>query len=83
VVSGAAEYIVAAAVSRVLYMVRDGIFTSLNPETGDVYKQARLSGAQGTLLVVADRSRRKDLPRQRKRESCCGPRECRVGDPRR
>ena len=28
-------------------MVRDGIFTSLNPETGDVYKQARLSGAQG------------------------------------
>ena len=28
-------------------MVRDGIFTSLNPESGDVYKQARLSGAQG------------------------------------
>ncbi len=32
----------------VLYLIRDGIFTSLNPETGDVYKQARLSGALGT-----------------------------------
>jgi len=32
----------------VLYLIRDGIFTSLNPETGDVYKQARLSGALGS-----------------------------------
>jgi outer membrane protein assembly factor BamB len=32
----------------VLYLIRDGIFTSLNPETGEVYKQARLSGALGT-----------------------------------
>jgi outer membrane protein assembly factor BamB len=32
----------------VLYLIRDGIFTSLNPETGDVHKQARLSGALGT-----------------------------------
>lgn len=31
----------------VLYLIRDGIFTSLNPETGEAYKQARLSGAQG------------------------------------
>ena len=28
-------------------MVRDGIFTSLNPENGEVYKQARLAGALG------------------------------------
>ena len=28
-------------------MVRDGIFTSLNPENGAVYKQARLTGALG------------------------------------
>jgi outer membrane protein assembly factor BamB len=32
----------------VLYLIRDGIFTSLNPETGDVYKQARLAGALGS-----------------------------------
>jgi outer membrane protein assembly factor BamB len=32
----------------VLYLIRDGIFTSLNPETGEVYKQARLSGALGS-----------------------------------
>lgn len=32
----------------VLYLIRDGIFTSLNPETGDVYKQARVSGALGS-----------------------------------
>jgi outer membrane protein assembly factor BamB len=32
----------------VLYLIRDGIFTSLNPETGDVLKQARLSGALGS-----------------------------------
>jgi hypothetical protein len=31
----------------VIYLVRDGIFTSLNPETGEVYKQARLTGALG------------------------------------
>jgi outer membrane protein assembly factor BamB len=31
----------------VLYLLRDGILTSLNPENGDVYKQARLSGALG------------------------------------
>jgi outer membrane protein assembly factor BamB len=31
----------------VLYLVRDGIFSTLNPETGEVYKQARLSGALG------------------------------------
>jgi outer membrane protein assembly factor BamB len=31
----------------VIYLVRDGIFTSLNPETGEVYKQARLAGAPG------------------------------------
>ena len=32
----------------VLYLLRDGIFTSLNPETGEVYKQARLTGALGS-----------------------------------
>jgi len=32
----------------VLYLIRDGIFTSLNPETGEVHKQARLSGALGS-----------------------------------
>jgi outer membrane protein assembly factor BamB len=32
----------------VLYLVRDGILTTLNPETGEVYKQARLSGALGS-----------------------------------
>jgi outer membrane protein assembly factor BamB len=32
----------------VLYLIRDGILTSLNPETGDAFKQARLSGAQGS-----------------------------------
>lgn len=31
----------------VLYLIRDGIFTSLNPENGEVYKQARLTGALG------------------------------------
>jgi outer membrane protein assembly factor BamB len=31
----------------VLYLIRDGIFTSLNPETGEIYKQARVTGAQG------------------------------------
>ena len=31
----------------VLYLIRDGIFTSLNPETGEVYKQARVAGALG------------------------------------
>lgn len=42
----------------VLYLVRDGIFTSLNPETGEVIKQARLTGALGSYWaspVVADR----------------------------
>jgi outer membrane protein assembly factor BamB len=41
----------------VLYLIRDGIFTSLNPETGEVYKLARLPGALGTYwssLVAAD-----------------------------
>jgi outer membrane protein assembly factor BamB len=32
---------------RVIYLVRDGIFTSLNPESGEIYKQARLAGALG------------------------------------
>jgi hypothetical protein len=31
----------------VIYLVRDGIFTSLNPENGIAYKQARLTGALG------------------------------------
>jgi outer membrane protein assembly factor BamB len=31
----------------VIYMVRDGVATSLNPETGEAYKQARLTGALG------------------------------------
>ena len=31
----------------VIYLVRDGIFTSLNPESGEAYKQARLTGALG------------------------------------
>jgi len=31
----------------VIYLVRDGIFTSLNPENGVVVKQARLTGAPG------------------------------------
>jgi outer membrane protein assembly factor BamB len=31
----------------VIYLVRDGVFTSLNPVTGEVYKQARLTGALG------------------------------------
>ena len=31
----------------VIYMIRDGIFTSLNPDTGMAYKQARLTGALG------------------------------------
>lgn len=31
----------------VIYLVRDGIVTSLNPENGEVYKQARLTGALG------------------------------------
>jgi len=31
----------------VIYLVRDGIFTSLNPENGAVFKQARLAGALG------------------------------------
>jgi outer membrane protein assembly factor BamB len=42
----------------VLYLVRDGIFTSLNPETGEVVKQARLTGALGNYWaspVEADR----------------------------
>ena len=32
---------------NVLYLFRDGIFTSLNPETGEVYRLARLPGALG------------------------------------
>lgn len=31
----------------VIYLVRDGVLTSLNPENGEVYKQARLNGALG------------------------------------
>jgi len=31
----------------VIYLIRDGIFTSLNPETGEVFKQSRLTGALG------------------------------------
>ncbi|HKW98821.1 MAG TPA: PQQ-binding-like beta-propeller repeat protein [Bryobacteraceae bacterium] len=31
----------------VIYLIRDGIFTSLNPDNGTVFKQARLSGALG------------------------------------
>lgn len=31
----------------VLYLIRDGIFTSLNPETGEPVKQGRLTGALG------------------------------------
>ena len=31
----------------VIYLVRDGILTSLNPENGEIYKQARLAGALG------------------------------------
>jgi len=31
----------------VIYIVRDGLFTSLNPENGEPYKQARLTGALG------------------------------------
>jgi outer membrane protein assembly factor BamB len=31
----------------VIYLIRDGIFTSLNPENGEMYKQARLAGALG------------------------------------
>lgn len=31
----------------VIYLVRDGVFTSLNPENGAVFKQARLTGALG------------------------------------
>jgi len=31
----------------VIYLIRDGIFTSLNPDNGQVYKQARLTGALG------------------------------------
>ncbi|MBZ5593953.1 MAG: PQQ-binding-like beta-propeller repeat protein [Acidobacteriia bacterium] len=31
----------------VIYLIRDGIFTSLNPENGEVHKQARLTGALG------------------------------------
>jgi outer membrane protein assembly factor BamB len=32
---------------NVLYLLRDGIFTSLNPLTGEVYRLARLPGALG------------------------------------
>jgi outer membrane protein assembly factor BamB len=32
---------------NVLYLLRDGIFTSLNPVTGEVYRLARLPGALG------------------------------------
>jgi len=31
----------------VIYLIRDGIFTSLNPENGAMFKQARLIGAPG------------------------------------
>ena len=31
----------------VIYLIRDGIFTSLNPENGTAFKQARLTGAPG------------------------------------
>jgi len=31
----------------VIYLIRDGIFSSLNPETGEVFKLARLTGALG------------------------------------
>ncbi len=31
----------------VIYLIRDGIFTSLNPDTGEVYKRERLTGALG------------------------------------
>jgi outer membrane protein assembly factor BamB len=31
----------------VIYLIRDGILTSLNPETGEAYKHARLTGALG------------------------------------
>ncbi len=31
----------------VIYLVRDGIFTSLNPDNGEIFKQGRLTGALG------------------------------------
>ena len=31
----------------VIYLIRDGIFTSVNPENGAAFKQARLTGAPG------------------------------------
>ena len=38
--------------NRVLYMVNDnGIVTTLNPETGDVIKQGRLTGAPGAVFA--------------------------------
>jgi len=31
----------------VIYLIRDGVLTSVNPENGEAYKQARLTGALG------------------------------------
>ena len=54
--------------NRVLYMVNDnGIVTTLNPETGEVIKQGRLTGAPGAVLRVADRGRRQPVLHHRSR----------------
>ena len=54
--------------SGVLYMVNDnGIITTLNPETGEVIKQGRLTGAPGAAFRVADRRRRPHLLHDRGR----------------
>src|SRR5262249_55062334 len=31
----------------VIYLLRDGVFTSLNPDNGEIFKQGRLAGALG------------------------------------
>ncbi len=64
--------------NRVLYMVNDnGIVTTLNPETGEVIKQGRLTGAPGAVFaspiggrrepVLHDRGRRRGGGRARRR----------------
>ena len=54
----------------VIYLVRDGVMTSLNPDNGQIFKQGRLTGALCPLLVFARRRRWKTLHRERRWKSC-------------
>jgi hypothetical protein len=46
----------------ILYLIKDGgLLTTMDPVSGEIFKQARLAGCDRSLLRVAHRGRRQDL----------------------